>query len=757
MARSGGFGKWLAGVACAIAAGCACAAEPEVAALAAPSDAATTAQVLAGARDAEFLPEPDGRVDVAGGAGRTWLRLRFALPEDGDPHADPQVLRFDRISLDRIAAYLPGRAEPVRDGFYFAEAAGSLGADSFAFAIPHHLRGVQTVYVAIETRARTTLTPRLLPAIEFHRSERRASALLGATYASILVLMLMSVALGLALRDRVHGQFVALTSGMLVLLLAVNGHLYRIAGLEALGWWGGYGVYALALVTSALALGFTRAFLGLASHAPRTARALAWLRVALLALAGLCLLDLRGFEDVLQPLAGTAVVVAAFANVGAAFSAWRRGESLARAYSLVWLMLGVAAALRIGMAHGWVPQHAVTLYGFQLAMAFGLFLMSVGLADRVMEFRKQRDRVRQQKEQADATLQQEQARRSFADGLRRQLLGSQEHGDVEWVAFRRLLATLRPMVPQRCSAVVATGYHGRDFSVVEPGDAAGRIATLMQARGARLRNLCLAHAPAHLAADERRAGDPDHDAPPVHYAVLPLPLSAPAWGALLLERDAAQPFADAELKLAADFLALAVAATDEAVRQHELRRQAEADPLTGACNRRAGDALLNSTLRTAIAAQQPYALLFVDLDHFKQVNDLHGHAAGDECLRAAAQAIRSSLGAGDVLVRYGGEEFLVIAPGRAPEASRELGETLRQAVLRLRVPNGAEPLRFTVSIGIAGRLPGETDPQDILERADKALYEAKRSGRNQVREAPTFGYGGPGSDLAYAPPPPLSL
>jgi diguanylate cyclase (GGDEF)-like protein len=729
----------------------------DLATLTTPADAASIEQVIGKTRDADFVPQADARIRIEGGPGLTWLRARVVLPDGTDPHEEPQVLRFDRVSLDRIAVWLPGLAAPKRDGFYLPEPADSLGPNSFGFAIPHHLQGVQTVYVAIESRARSTLTARLVPERTYQQRERTASALLGATYASIVVLMLTSLALALALRDRVQGRFVALTLAVLVLLLAVNGHLYRVAGFAVLGAWGGYGVYALALLASALALGFSRAFLNLEQHAPRLDRALVWLQRGLAALALLCLANLRGIETPLQAVAGSAVVLAALANVAAALHAWRRGEPLARAYSLVWLMLSVAVALRIGLAQGWLPQHPLTLYGFQLAVAFGLFLMSVGLADRVMEFRKQRDKVRQQKELTDASLQQEQVRRSFAEALRLQLRDPPAHGDLEWVGFRRLLATLRPLLPQRASAVVAAGYHGLDLCVVEPGEAGERISTLLQTRGARLKNLCRGHAPAHLAADERRAGDPDHDGPPLHYAVLPLPLAHPAWGALLIERDAAQPFDDAELRLAADFLALAVAATDEAMRQRELRRQAEVDPLTGACNRRAGDQLLAAGLARAIAAHQPFALLFVDIDHFKQVNDRHGHAAGDDCLRAVAQAIRAVLCPGDELVRWGGEEFLVMAPGRAPDEAEGLGETIRKAVLALRVANGSGQMRFTASIGIAGRLPGETEVQGLVERADRALYEAKRGGRNRVQSAPTYGYGAEAGAVRYEPPPKLSI
>lgn len=158
------------------------------------------------------------------------------------------------------------------------------------------------------------------------------------------------------------------------------------------------------------------------------------------------------------------------------------------------------------------------------------------------------------------------------------------------------------------------------------------------------------------------------------------------------------------------------------------------DELTGLSNRRG----LYRYLEEFGEAPMPDArlgLLLIDLDHFKQVNDRHGHGAGDDCLRAVADAIRARLGPEDLFGRFGGEEFVVVLPGKPAEQARALGERLRQAVADLRVQAEGAVLQLTVSIGVAARLPRESQPQAIVERADKALYAAKRSGRNQVQVA----------------------
>jgi diguanylate cyclase (GGDEF)-like protein len=156
----------------------------------------------------------------------------------------------------------------------------------------------------------------------------------------------------------------------------------------------------------------------------------------------------------------------------------------------------------------------------------------------------------------------------------------------------------------------------------------------------------------------------------------------------------------------------------------QLQTRALSDALTGALNRHWLDQHLE-----ALRACPELALLMVDIDHFKAINDTHGHSCGDAVLRAVATTLRHALRPSDALVRLGGEEFLVICRQEASQAAAEgLGERLRQAVQHLQ-SDDLPPV--TISIGVALRTPGE-GWEAQLERADTALYRAKRGGRNRV-------------------------
>ena len=157
------------------------------------------------------------------------------------------------------------------------------------------------------------------------------------------------------------------------------------------------------------------------------------------------------------------------------------------------------------------------------------------------------------------------------------------------------------------------------------------------------------------------------------------------------------------------------------------------DGLTGLYNRRYMESHLNSLVDEGIQSGKPVSLLIFDIDFFKSVNDTYGHAAGDAVLKEFAQRIQQNVRGVDLACRLGGEEFVVVMPDTDMSYAFMVGERLRQKVAE--VPFRVEPtvtLNVTVSIGIAVTEKGTDKAQDLLVRADTALYRAKRDGRNRV-------------------------
>lgn len=175
--------------------------------------------------------------------------------------------------------------------------------------------------------------------------------------------------------------------------------------------------------------------------------------------------------------------------------------------------------------------------------------------------------------------------------------------------------------------------------------------------------------------------------------------------------------------------------------QRKLAQGALMEPLTGLYNRRYFTERLTAELAAAQRHQRPLALLLIDVDHFKRVNDSHGHPAGDEALRMLARVLVEATRKEDVVARYGGEEFVVLARETSLSGAQALAQRIRQGVEKARCTHDGQELAITVSIGVSVSQglttfeKGRTERQ-LLEAADRALYRAKQSGRNTVVAAP---------------------
>jgi diguanylate cyclase (GGDEF)-like protein len=168
--------------------------------------------------------------------------------------------------------------------------------------------------------------------------------------------------------------------------------------------------------------------------------------------------------------------------------------------------------------------------------------------------------------------------------------------------------------------------------------------------------------------------------------------------------------------------------------REQVRHKAMYDTLTGLLTRGAFFEIFERELAQAIRSETTLSLIITDLDHFKQVNDRHGHLVGDEVLRETARRLSSIFRRGDSVGRYGGEEFIVLAPGCGPDNAMRLAERFRTSICEVPFETLAGPITVTTCAGVASSSsPG--DLEGLLKAADEALYRAKEGGRNLVRAA----------------------
>ena len=236
-----------------------------------------------------------------------------------------------------------------------------------------------------------------------------------------------------------------------------------------------------------------------------------------------------------------------------------------------------------------------------------------------------------------------------------------------------------------------------------------------------------------------RAAFFDDVALPASAIVLPLAADGKTSGYLCLGSHDAERFADG---MATDilerFARVVTASLDNVAHREQLKQLGMTDPLTGLSNRRYFDERLREEILRAARYSVAVACMFIDVDHFKRVNDRYGHQTGDRVLAAVAACVRRQMRLGDTLARYGGEEFAALVQGDCSEALIA-AERVRQAIelIDIQDENG-ERIALTVSIGVAARVIGggtlnATElGQSLMDAADRAMYQAKHKGRNRV-------------------------
>ena len=219
--------------------------------------------------------------------------------------------------------------------------------------------------------------------------------------------------------------------------------------------------------------------------------------------------------------------------------------------------------------------------------------------------------------------------------------------------------------------------------------------------------------------------------------MLPLQYEDEVLGIIVLaseEVDMLRPRQVDSLRVISDQAAISL---KNALFHADIKARALTDGLTGLCNHKHFKTILAREVQRYRDGMNPLALLIVDVDHFKRVNDTHGHQAGDEVLRGVAEVIKGTVREHDLPARYGGEEFAVLMAGADQAEAVRVAERIRKNMAASSFPARTGPVQVTVSIGLASCTMEMKSPSDLLERADQALYQAKARGRNQTVVAGT--------------------
>lgn len=693
----------------------------------APMDGEVAVRVSASTGDAgatRLVIEPG----AAAGADAT---LDFDLPVS---RHGPWVVWMPREPLQSIqltgkdAQGQPWASAP--DGFFAPSAGDGFAPAGFAVVLPEGLVGPQRFRLAVRSALQAAPMPRVVAIDGALRLTAREMVFASALYAAWATLLIASLALYWAVRDMLFLAHAAYTLMALVFMAVLQGHLYAVPGMDLVGAMGMRGFWLAVLLFNLCSLWLVLQFVDARSSRLRLVRRLPMLLPAVALPIVLALTPLAAAGAALQVAAPLAWMLSVPASILAMLDGARRGIPMALAAATLLIALLLAALAHMAMNRGVLADGMLVRHGYQVVLVLFSLVLFVGLSSRIGLVRRQLDDETSARRDSEARLRHEQVRTRLTQSLQ-QVMRDVPEDRIAQAAFRLLGAHAGELLGTEDALVVGEDYLGDGKLFVQATAKATATARAVQASRGLVRDHARNREPVEVRLTAgRRADDPGEG----NYLVVPLRVQAPAWAALV---------APVRRMLAADdkgaLVQMARTSIEHADAAHAaflLRRTAERDSLTGGLNRRSLDQLAARECKLA-GHHKPLSVLFMDLDWFKRINDTHGHPCGDECLRKVAATLRAELRPQDVFGRYGGEEFLVLLPGQDAASARLVGERLRQAVESAVVDWQGEPLHFTVSIGLAVLRDGD-DPEKLLARADKALYRAKREGRNRVCVAPAY-------------------
>lgn len=689
---------------------------PVMAIVEAPS-AVSLDQIVSGRAKIGFTPVVSDGIHATGRPGTTiWLRIRTQLPADDQP----RFVSLPRQAIDSLRLHVEGdQGNPVASTGIAQTDQAVRWPDSFVLALPTSAPRSVTLYLEINGQGHLNLRPRVIDQAQWRERARASSLAYDLLYSGLLGIFVIAV-----LRRGLTGErtlrVAAAAFGSLCAAVVGNYHLQLSLGGASLA-----AIPELPVVLWVMAcaplLWATQQYAGFERTSPSLGKLLDRAGFALLVLA-LVILVLPAW--LLPHVQVTGLVVVAVTSVVCAAVLLADPRQWRWLPALAWLaMVPALLAIALGFEQ-LLPATRMVTRGFQLLLALLLviYLFAPWIRGALQE-RQRRMRGGGAEQSAEQKI--AHAREWMIRSLQAGMENASDEGDMEWIAYRRLMGGLKTVLPQNAAAVIAMNYHNEDLLLVEPKTAEPWFQMLLAQRGSLLKNLSRSLAPQQIGVDFTGPEGPVQQA---LLAVIPLPIERPGWGVLVIERSSSVSYSEPELDLCTEFAALATTAGDEAATVMHLRQTTEIDPESGVYRGEMVEQLLRRAHETATLKRKPLSMLRVAIDGF----ELLSPESSATVARVVADMVREEIDYGETIARVEPGQFLVLLSGRPIGEARALAERVCAAVKKLGLAIAHEAV-LGLSIGVSQMLMGERTPQLALERAARAVAKARQYGGNQVQ------------------------
>ncbi len=683
-------------------------------------------EILSGEKQVSLSPIVSNEFSIIGRPQvKHWLRMKIALPAN----AEPMTLSFERQGVRSITLYQVDKSGkkisviPLQSSRTpHLESTRGQWPTRIVFLLPPAIADGAIVYAEIESLGYLHLRPALLNSEQQTTLSASDDSFFTTLYFAILALMCLAIFRQLRVAE---SQAILISLTLLIGLFgffAYNTHLPLFLKTEFIN--KPSLPYALLVLAAAPFLSASNYYSGFHARWPEGAT---WItRAAMVLMVFAILIAMTNLFSVTTLQLITAVIWTVCLGLAMCIYLFdvrsSRWSALIVAFGLLAAMWAPSLVFNQSL-----PSTRLNLYGFQVLF---LILMAVYLLlPWLREVLQNRGRKRRTLPAAELTADQKiaNARSQLMAGLQSALQNANE-GDVEWIAYRRLLEGLKPVLPQLASAVIAKNYHNADLLIVEPKSATERYASLINQRSNMLKNLSRMTAPQQIRLD---FDGPEGPLQAVSLAVIPLPIAKPGWGALIVERTSDRNYSELEMDIGAEFAALATTAGDEAAEAMLTRHSKELDPETGLYNREKFDEILKRLIDAAILQQKQLALLRIGIDNFTE-NTAGKPALKIETLQSLVAAVSDESDYGVTMSRFDAEDIVILMPDRNIGQARELAQRLCNVANRIKAAS-APAMKFTLSVGVSHLQPGERNSKMMLDRVASALAKAHQYGGNQIQ------------------------
>jgi len=632
-----------------------------------------------------------------------WTRFDLANPS---PSPRSLMVEVAMPHLDDVRLYVPeGRLfHEYVSGRNYPFSTRAVAHENYVFPVelPPYFQG--TLYMRFEQEGTFQLPVYLWDADNFHQADRLKQLVLGSYYGVAIVMLIYNLFLWIAIRERAYIYYVlAILFTHFLVVFHINGFSYVWFFPES-------PVIAkrsypvLLNLAGYFSIQFVQALLLTKERSPRLDRGLVWLRRFALITSFFAVF--ASYFLAYKVTVYLALVMAVALIASATYRAIQ-GDRIAVYYVVAWSVLVAATVLLILRTVGVAPVNFATDYGVQVAASLEVVLLSLALGERINEMRREKDRIlidlreKQQSQQLAVALRQ----------LTAKISSTLNHNEL----IEHVKVSLPDIV--RADQVRLLLKSAKDELTIPDAESNGGSLDLAEMTRAMDKS-----EPSILQTDR------------AHLVAVPVHSRSVPRGLLLLRRSERFPQDEVDiLRTVASEIGMVL----ENIRLFsEMHEMATVDSVTGLLSRAHFMNLASVEFERSRRYKRPLSALMIDIDYFKQVNDLYGHQAGDEILTRIATLCKSSLREVDIIGRYGGDEFSVMLPETPPRGARDVAERIRKRIEKESLKfTGKGDLQVTLSLGTA-TVDKKTDSlKTLLSRADAALLEGKKAGKNRVAAA----------------------